>query len=106
MTVAVGLVVVVGVTRVYLRVHYLTDVLGGAALGVAIWSLVGMLALFAGRVRHNGAQIDERRLEDRVSLIVIGVATAISLARWIALIAVPAWRSYWRAARAGGGARA
>ena len=49
----VALVVVVGLTRVYLRVHYLTDVLGGAALGVAIWGLVGTLALFAGAVRHN-----------------------------------------------------
>ncbi len=53
-TVAVGLVVLVGVTRVYLRVHYLTDVLGGAALGVALWALVGTLALVAGFVRHNG----------------------------------------------------
>ena len=52
-TVAIGLVVLVGVTRVYLRVHYLTDVLGGAALGTAIWALVGTFALVAGYVRHN-----------------------------------------------------
>ena len=52
-TVAIGLVVVVGLTRVYLRVHYLTDVLGGAALGAAIWALVGTLALVAGYVRNN-----------------------------------------------------
>ena len=52
-TVALILVAVVDVTRVYLRAHYLTDVLGGAGLGFAIWSLLGMLALFAGRVRHN-----------------------------------------------------
>jgi undecaprenyl-diphosphatase len=52
-TVAVGVVVVVGLTRVYLRVHHLTDVLGGAALGVALWSLLGTLALVAGYVRHN-----------------------------------------------------
>jgi hypothetical protein len=38
-----------------------------------------------------GAQID-----DRVSVIVIGVVIAISLTLWIAFIAVPAWRSYWR----------
>ena len=50
-TVAVVLVAVVGVTRVYLRAHYLTDVLGGIALAMAIWSLIGVLALFAGRVR-------------------------------------------------------
>ena len=32
---------------------YLTDVLGGVALGVAIWSIIGTLALVAGYVRHN-----------------------------------------------------
>jgi undecaprenyl-diphosphatase len=53
-TVAIGVVVAVGLTRVYLRVHYLTDVLGGAALAVALWSLLGTLALVAGYVRHNG----------------------------------------------------
>jgi membrane protein DedA with SNARE-associated domain/membrane-associated phospholipid phosphatase len=53
-TVAIGVVLAVGLTRVYLRAHHLTDVLGGAALGVAIWSLVGTLALVAGYVRHNG----------------------------------------------------
>jgi membrane protein DedA with SNARE-associated domain len=53
-TVAIGVVVAVGVTRVYLRVHYLTDVLGGAALAAALWSLLGTLALVAGHVRHNG----------------------------------------------------
>jgi membrane-associated phospholipid phosphatase len=53
-TVALILVAVVAVMRVYLRAHYLTDVLGGVALGLAIWSLVGVLALLVGRVRHNG----------------------------------------------------
>jgi membrane-associated phospholipid phosphatase len=53
-TVAAVLVVVVGATRVYLRVHHLTDVIGGAALGVAIWALVGTIALVGGYVRQNG----------------------------------------------------
>jgi undecaprenyl-diphosphatase len=52
-TVAVILVAVVAITRVYLRAHFLTDVLGGIALAVAIWSVVGILALVIGRVRHN-----------------------------------------------------
>jgi undecaprenyl-diphosphatase len=56
--VACALVVVVGATRVYLRVHHLTDVIGGAALGVAIWALVGTIALIAGHVRQNGGERD------------------------------------------------
>ena len=35
-------------------------------------------------------------LDDTVSMIVVGAVIAISLALWIAFIAVPAWRSYWR----------
>ena len=35
-------------------------------------------------------------IDDRVSLIVIGAAALISLVAWTTLIAVPAWRSYWR----------
>jgi undecaprenyl-diphosphatase len=53
LTVAVGIVVAVALSRVYLRVHYLTDVLGGVGMALAIWSFLGILALFAGRVRHN-----------------------------------------------------
>ena len=66
MTVAVILAVIVGITRIYLRAHFFTDVLGGAALAVAIWAVVGTVALFAGRVRHNvGARRpDERQRED------------------------------------------
>jgi undecaprenyl-diphosphatase len=53
LTVATGIVVVVALSRVYLRVHYLTDVLGGVGMALAIWAFIGILALFAGRVRHN-----------------------------------------------------
>jgi membrane-associated phospholipid phosphatase len=56
-TVAICAVALVGLTRVYLRVHHLTDVLGGAAFGLALWALIGTVALVAGHVRHN-----ERRL--------------------------------------------
>ena len=49
-TVALALLATVCVTRVYLRVHYLTDVLGGVALGVAVWAAVAVVALL-GRDR-------------------------------------------------------
>ena len=35
-------------------------------------------------------------IHDRVTQIVIGVAAIVSLVAWLTLIAVPAWRSYWR----------
>ena len=56
LTIAVVLVALVALSRVYLRAHYLTDVLGGVALGLAVWALVGIAALFAGAVRHNDAR--------------------------------------------------
>ncbi len=55
-TIAVVLVVVVCITRVYLRAHFLTDVLGGVALGTAIWALVGVVAVVVSAVRHNEAR--------------------------------------------------
>jgi undecaprenyl-diphosphatase len=49
-TVAIAIVAAVCVSRVFLRAHYLTDVLGGAALGVAVWAAVGTVGLLAGSV--------------------------------------------------------
>jgi len=54
-TIALVLVAVVGFTRVYLSVSYLTDSLGGIALGVAVWAAVASCALVLGFVRHNGS---------------------------------------------------
>jgi hypothetical protein len=34
--------------------------------------------------------------DDRVTQIVIGAAALICLVAWVTLIAIPAWRSYWR----------
>ena len=78
-TVAVILAAVVGVTRIYLRAHFLTDVLGGYALALAIWSIVGVFALFAGRVRHNV----RRMSDDEKTYVIAGAAAAISLIAWL-----------------------
>jgi hypothetical protein len=34
-------------------------------------------------------------IEDRFTYVVIGAAALVSLVAWLALIAVPAWKSYW-----------
>lgn len=56
LTLAIALTAVIGLTRVYLRVHFLTDVLGGWGLGAMSFSLCGIVALVVGHVRQNGRQ--------------------------------------------------
>ena len=51
--VAVALAVVVGLTRIYLRAHYLSDVVAGAGLTAAIFAGCGTLALVVDFVRHT-----------------------------------------------------
>ena len=43
----------IGLSRVYLRVHYLTDVAGGWAVGLAAFSLCGAVALIVDYLRNN-----------------------------------------------------
>jgi membrane protein DedA with SNARE-associated domain/membrane-associated phospholipid phosphatase len=51
--VAIAAMVVVALSRVYLRAHYLSDTLGGVALGVAIFALCGVVALVVATIRDN-----------------------------------------------------
>jgi membrane protein DedA with SNARE-associated domain/membrane-associated phospholipid phosphatase len=53
-TAAVVLAAVIGLTRVYLRAHYFSDVLGGWGLGVALFALMGVVAVVVGWLRQNG----------------------------------------------------
>jgi membrane protein DedA with SNARE-associated domain/membrane-associated phospholipid phosphatase len=51
--VAMALTVAIALSRVYLRVHWLTDVLGGAGLGAAAFALCGVISLVVAFLRHN-----------------------------------------------------
>jgi len=54
-TVAVIVAATVGLSRVYLRAHYLSDVTGGWGMAAAIYALCGTAALIVGHVRNNGS---------------------------------------------------
>jgi undecaprenyl-diphosphatase len=49
----VGLTALVGLSRVYLGVHYLSDVSGGWALGVCSFAGCAAIAMVATHLRHN-----------------------------------------------------
>ena len=49
----IALTILVGLSRVYLNVHYLSDVSGGWALGVACFALCATVGLVISQVRQN-----------------------------------------------------
>ncbi len=52
---AIVLAAALGLSRVYLRAHFVSDVAGGWGLAAAIFALCGIVALVARRLRQNGA---------------------------------------------------
>jgi membrane protein DedA with SNARE-associated domain/membrane-associated phospholipid phosphatase len=53
---AIVLAAAVGLSRIYLRVHYWSDVAGGWGLGVGIFALLAAIAMLVQHMRHNGGE--------------------------------------------------
>lgn len=53
---ALGITAFVGLSRIYLGVHYWSDVAGGWGLGLGTFALCGSAALLVAHIRHNGAR--------------------------------------------------
>jgi len=53
---AIVVAAIVGLTRIYLRAHWLSDVVGGQGLAAAIFALCGMGALIVAHLRHNAVR--------------------------------------------------
>jgi undecaprenyl-diphosphatase len=52
--VGIAITVLVGLSRVYLRAHFLSDVSAGWALGISAYALCAVIALVAAQLRQNG----------------------------------------------------
>jgi len=65
----IGLTALIGLSRVYLRVHWLSDVSAGWALGASSFSAVAAVVLVVAHIRHNP------RRHDRGSQLDPGAAT-------------------------------
>ncbi|HZV75553.1 MAG TPA: VTT domain-containing protein [Conexibacter sp.] len=55
----IAIAVAVGLTRIYLRAHWFSDVAGGWGLGATCFALAGMVALVAGYLRGPGTGADD-----------------------------------------------
>jgi undecaprenyl-diphosphatase len=54
--VAIAIAAAVGLSRMYLRAHWWSDVAGGWGLGAGIFALLAAIALVVEYIRHNGGE--------------------------------------------------
>ena len=50
---ALVLAAAIGLSRIYLRAHYWSDVAGGWGLGAGVFGLLGAVVLIVAYIRHN-----------------------------------------------------
>jgi membrane-associated phospholipid phosphatase len=55
-TVAIVLAAAIGLSRIYLRAHYWSDVAAGWGIGCGIFAALAAIALIVNYVRHNGGR--------------------------------------------------
>ena len=53
---AIALAAAIGLTRIYLRVHYWSDVAGGWGLGIGIFGTLAAIAMLVQHMRHNDGE--------------------------------------------------
>jgi membrane protein DedA with SNARE-associated domain/membrane-associated phospholipid phosphatase len=58
---AIAVSAAVGATRMYLRVHFFSDVAGGWGLGFGIFATLAAITLIVTHIRHNGARSEPER---------------------------------------------
>jgi len=58
--VGIAIAVVAGLTRIYLRAHWFSDVAGGWGLAAMCFALAGMIALVAGYLREGERTVSAR----------------------------------------------
>ena len=65
LVIALGILItaLIGLTRVYLRVHWLSDVSSGWALGVSCYALAAAVVLVVAHIRHNPRRASPSELD-------------------------------------------
>jgi membrane-associated phospholipid phosphatase len=54
--VAIAIIAAVGLSRIYLRAHFWSDVAAGWGLGIGIFGLLAVIAMVVEHIRHNGRE--------------------------------------------------